>query len=461
MIPDLSFNKIHSADNEAMANELINNGTAQIGDTIIVKDTGSVYLYVNDQVADFNDRTIEIAFANGAVKMVNGQIPNPQGNVTVKAEHIEYVDTQIGLGGTTVQEAIQKINEKFVSNIEFEDTTRTLKKTISGQEEDVVSGLVTQWGDLEYIIEHKIANIFNEGAIIDSQHHHANGVITNEPEWCRYEIPCKPNEVISIAKKKHDSQVITFLNSSGNRIMSDSSTSKSVNGWQHYIITVPSNNDIEKVSINIYKPHNPLGGNNVMIYKGDKEPTTEYYPFANGYNVIVDGSKVSLTFDPTDSSLKSLTTHDAIIELDKKIVNARTVKSVNGIQPQADGNVVIDAEHINYNDAAIGLGGTSVQDAIRLLNDKIGASTAGVSDVTYDNNKTLTITKNGQQNQIDLTPLVGIKTINTQAGTDGAINLSISNVADSVEFKVENHTYATLNYMTDQEADDIIDSFNF
>lgn len=463
MIPDLSFNKIHSANNEIEANELINNGTAQIGDTIIVKDTGSVYLYVNDQAVDFGNRTIEIAFANGAVKMVNGEIPNPQGNVTVKAEHIEYDDNQIGLNGTTVQDAIKNLNDKFGDYVhKVNDTTNVggnihadkivklgadgkLSETMipdlaitrvvptdnrttaeqlvaSGQIQvgDVVvltqdankvymyngntqgdfenkfielslgdgtvkvvngqrptnTGVVTidasqinlqadtttvqeelnkkveRWGDLEYLIEHKIANIFNKDVIIDSQRHHANGVITTESEWCRYEISCKPNEVISIAKKKHDSQVITFLNSSGNRVMSDNYTSKSVNGWQHYIITVPSNNDIEKVSINIYKPHNPLDGNSVMIYKGDKEPTTEYYPFANGYNVIIDGSKVALTFDPTGSSLASLTTHDAIIELDKKIVNAGggTVTSVNGVMPNG-GDVELTAviSHPNKN----------------------------------------------------------------------------------------------------------------
>lgn len=88
LIPDLSFNKVHSVQTQVEAEQLIQDGTAKVGDTIVVRDTGSVYLYVNEQGNNFQDQTIEIAFGTGTVKTVNNQAPNPQGNVTVNANQI-------------------------------------------------------------------------------------------------------------------------------------------------------------------------------------------------------------------------------------------------------------------------------------------------------------------------------------------------------------------------------------
>ena len=221
----------------------------------------------------------------------------------------------------------------------------TFTKGDSTQEEVELKHFVERWGDLDYLTEHKITNIFDKKDVIESQHHHANGVITYEPEWCRYVVPCEPNEIISIAKKEHDSQVITFLDERGNRISSENFSPKNSNGWKYYKITVPNNSNIKQLSVNIYKPTNPLDDDTVMIYRGDKEPTTEFYPFANGYSVIIDGSKVSLTFDSTGSSLKSTNTRDALIELDKKIgtgggnVTNIEIDTVNGLRDALDGKV--------------------------------------------------------------------------------------------------------------------------
>lgn len=93
LIPDLSFNKVHSVQTQTEAERLIQDGTAKVGDTIVVRDTGSVYLYVNEQGNNFQDQTIEIAFGTGTVKTVNNQAPNPQGNVTINANQI-YLEAE-------------------------------------------------------------------------------------------------------------------------------------------------------------------------------------------------------------------------------------------------------------------------------------------------------------------------------------------------------------------------------
>lgn len=90
-----------------------------------------------------------------------------------------------------------------------------------------------------------------------------------------------------------------------------------------------------------------------------------------------------------------------------------------------------------------------------------GGGTAGVTSVEFDGVNTLNVITNGQLNPQDLSPLLGIKSINGEEGTGGAINLSLNNATDNIEFKVDNYTYATLDYMTDQEANDIINGFTF
>ena len=59
-----------------------------------------------------------------------------------------------------------RVKEKFVEDVAFDDVTKKLKKTKNGQDEEITS-VITQWGDLDYTIEHKIANIFNKDLIID------------------------------------------------------------------------------------------------------------------------------------------------------------------------------------------------------------------------------------------------------------------------------------------------------
>lgn len=120
----------------------------------------------------------------------------------------------------------------------------------------------------------------------------------------------------------------------------------------------------------------------------------------------------------------------------------------------------ISANVVTYDDNATQLNARNVQEAIEKLNDKIGTTTVGVTSVDFDGVHTLNVTTNGQLNPQDLSPLLGIKSINGEEGAGGAINLTTVNLADSMAFEVGNHTYATLNFMTDQEATNIINGWN-
>ena len=60
---------------------------------------------------------------NGTVTSVNGRTPNDLGEVTVDAEHINYNNAQVGLGGVTVQDAIKNLNDKFGNYVPTNDVT--------------------------------------------------------------------------------------------------------------------------------------------------------------------------------------------------------------------------------------------------------------------------------------------------------------------------------------------------
>ena len=132
-------------------------------------------------------------------------------------EVLEYLDNKVNVG-----------LDATLVDVSFEKDTNvlTFTKGDNTQEEVELKHFVERWGDLDYLTEHKVVNIFNKKDVIESQRHHANGVITYEPEWCRYVVPCEPNEVISVAKKEHDSQVITFLDADGNRVGSENFSPK-------------------------------------------------------------------------------------------------------------------------------------------------------------------------------------------------------------------------------------------
>ena len=118
----------------------------------------------------------------------------------------------------------------------------------------------------------------------------------------------------------------------------------------------------------------------------------------------------------------------------------------------------ISADTVTYNDNTTHLTANNVQEAIEKLKEKVDE---GVTSVVFNNNNnTLAVTKNGQPTLYDLSSLIGIKTINGQAGIDGAISLTVDETADTIDFKVDGQTYKTLNYMTDAQADAIINNWN-
>lgn len=85
-----------------------------------------------------------------------------------------------------------------------------------------------------------------------------------------------------------------------------------------------------------------------MIFLGDQlnlsVDTNNPIPFVDGQLIQV-GSEVSLKFDNSNSTLKSTTVNSAIKELNDKIANASsgTVTSVNGQAPSGTGEVTLTA----------------------------------------------------------------------------------------------------------------------
>ena len=355
-------------NNKAEFDQLQQDTNFVSGDIVYVIDSTGVEDYTNTDVNN-GGKTVSLIYDEN----VSGfrVLSKDREDVVLNANLVTVNPTINNFNNVqdVLEDLDNRLNARFNTTLvdvsyEKDSNVLTFTKGDNTQEEVELKRFIERWGDLEHIIEHKITNILNKDLIIDNEYHNViGGLVTNASEWCRYTVPCKARDVISVAKKIHDSQLFTYLDSAGNMVTYGNIARKNVNGWEHYVINVPDDPRIEMVSVNIHKTTNPLADNTTMIYLGDEEPTTEYYPFANGYNVIIDGSKVALTFDPTGSSLTSSTTHDAIKELDGKIANAGggTVTSVNGQQ----GDVTLNATHISAN---VGGSDNTVQAHLQKIN---------------------------------------------------------------------------------------------
>ena len=368
--------------NKAEFEQLKQTTTFNSGDVVYIIDSTGVEDYTSTDVNN-NGRAVSLIYDEN----VNG--------FRLFSKDSEKINLKAGLvaveppidGINNAQGVMELFNRKFVSNLSYDVTNRALNQTKGGQESEVMNGLVTTWGHLDYTTEYKIDNIFIKDTIIDGECYHNNGVIVYDSDWCRVNIPCTPGETISIAKKAHDSQVVTYLNASGGRIDGANINYRNVNGWVHYIVTVPNNNDITQISVNIYKPRNPLDNDSVMIYRGNKVPSVDYCPPNNGRLVILDGDRVELTFDPTGTNLTSVKAHEAIKELDKKIANINvgggTVTSVNGHQ----GTVTLTGADI---DANVNGSNTTIQEHLAAIKNDL--NTAGNSiranHIKANNNET-------------------------------------------------------------------------
>ena len=463
------------------------------------------------------------------------------GNVTVKAEHIEYNNQASQLIAADVKGAIDELNGKFVSNVTYDETqNRTIFKTKGGQEETVVEGLVTRWKHLENAIETTIFNLFNPTSFIDGEYWTLNGLYFKDDRWGSFKIPCQADDRFTVFKKGHDSKNYALLDGDV-WIDNLASQNRNDNGWQRYEITIPNDPRINTISIPIFKTTNDYK-TDVMIFEGHIQAPPEYIPFTNNRKINIDGEKVNISFDASTTELSTNNVVDAIKELDMRVINtgAGMITSVNNVQP-INGNVQIEINNIDNLETTLegkvpktDLVSIPTPDKVPQLNNQgkldiaflpdlsfnqvhsvadkteainlINANTARVGDIfivrnnnnsvhmyvnqagaDFDtkcveltmangtvrtvNGKTPDAQGNVRINADNITLANGnsnveaelnkkIQSINSVAGINGNIDLSINNTTNSVEFKVDTHTFGTLNYMTDQDANTIINGFN-
>ena len=155
MLPDISINRVHSVTNHQEAETLIQNGTAAVGDIFIVEDEGNaVYMYVNDQGADFTDKCVELTMANGTVKKVNGITADPTGNVTVTANDITLAN-----GQSTVEielgKKLETINNQPATNGNIDLGVGTTNTDIELKVGNHV------YGSVPYITSQQVTEIIN------------------------------------------------------------------------------------------------------------------------------------------------------------------------------------------------------------------------------------------------------------------------------------------------------------
>ena len=369
----LDTSDIHIVSDSAELTTLLGQGTLKKGDLIyIINSNGVVDFNGNnvgnggDPVAMIYDSDITIS---GNKLRVFSKFDTP---INISADIVTYNDQVAQLGADNVQDAIVKLNEKFVSDVIYDEPTRTLKQTKNGQETDVVTGIVTKWGDLEYTTQSRLKNVFDKNTQVEDNKRFYFDHIEENPNWKIAKIPCQAGDEFTIIKNvDNDSSQIGLFDVGDVFIQKDSATHKLVNGRRVYRLAIPNN--VHNVSYFVVSMQNGVTNvDEVMIFSGnvaDSNIPTNYIPFADGASVIIDSNEVALSFDKTGTSLTSVTVHSAIKELDKKVVNTGTVKRVNSQNPNSQGEVTVNAEHINYDDALTNLRANNVQDAIKKLKE--------------------------------------------------------------------------------------------
>ena len=351
----------------------------------------------------------------------------------------------------------------------------------------------TKWNHLKDVSEYPKRNIFNKNEVLDGQWVGAGGTsIGSNPNWRCAKIPCTPGGTLTIIKdnaRANDSQNHAVFSDTNAYLGVITDGGRNVAGvGRVYKININANTypNASYIVVNMNKEPNKdytVDPSKVMVFNEnipDADLPREYVHHSKENQVVfIDGDKVSLSFNKKDTTLKSTTVQDAIIELNGKIAQqgGGTVTSVNGQPPAAGGgNVVLNAEHIPYAANINGVNvthtkgaldqlntkfdnyvpitdttttGTGVDNAnkvVRLDGGKINANMLpnipiGVEKVEYDGDKILTVTTNGQAQQHNLEALVGIKTINSNAGQDGNFNINTHEEIDraGAEAKLGNY----------------------
>lgn len=241
---------------------------------------------------------------------------------------------------------------RFIEEITFDNTINqvtnkpknTLSKNKNGQETPVIDHLVTEWKDLDHVSEINSTNVFDAKNLKYGKYFNnfAPGLVDSS-DYAYYTFDCNPGDTFTVVKKQHDSQTFGFLDTNGNVIENRRVGQRVVNGRTYYHLTVPQTPTIVKAGFNIHLPTNKVS--EVELHSGHIQPTADFMPNTNGAEIIVDGTQVSINFDPMDSGLSSTTVESAIREsvllsntsLSNKVDRSEVGTGANQI-PQLDQN---------------------------------------------------------------------------------------------------------------------------
>lgn len=156
MLPDISINKVHAVADENAAEQLIAAGTARVGDIFIVEDqNNAVYMYVDDQGADFGTKCVELTMANGTVKSVNGEFADPTGNILLTADEINLSN-----GMSNVEE---ELNKRLVTINNQQGTQGNIDLSLEVVNNDRIDFKVGShvFGTVPYITSQQVTDIIN------------------------------------------------------------------------------------------------------------------------------------------------------------------------------------------------------------------------------------------------------------------------------------------------------------
>lgn len=380
MIPDLALTTVHMTQNEITAQELINNGTVQVGDIVVLTDDNNkIYMCKSTAGTNFNDKFLELSIADGTVKAVNGQYPNDRGEVVINSSQISYDNTNSQLVSTNIKNAIDELNGKFVTNIKYEDGK--LKQTINKVDLDITE-IVTKWSDLEYVEPKTFTNLLS-----NAQHHigkvyaNSSSVLTNQNDRNTYVFNVEQGSEYILVSNVELSEVRSCQITSQNIPIIDGS-------WNNYYAW-RKQSERNKFGQYLYKitTYNNQHGNygyartisfqydntktdkekQFMVYKaGDIEPQSEYIDVSETYYTI-NGDKVETSFHGL-AGITSKTLKGALEELSAK--SGGGTGNLNSINGETGTNGNIDLE-LTVNDDNLELKVNNVvKNTISLMTDQ-------------------------------------------------------------------------------------------
>ena len=241
-------------------------------------------------------------------------------------------------------------------------------------EDNVVTGGVREWGDLEYTTEIKqdytFVNLFADDpkwtgkVFLSNGNQQANSQYRARAFGVQYGKTYRFMNIRGESNNTVDSIAgsATCVEFNTNNNTFNSTTRVASGQWRvgvdkvcgrSYLEYTPTNASVTHISINLQYTVLTDVENEIMVWDSSVTPHKPYIPGTQSFtkSAIVDGDKVKIEFSNGGTSLQSNTLVDAVKELDRKIITTSTgvTRSVNSQNPNQQGSVTIDGTHINAN----------------------------------------------------------------------------------------------------------------